>query len=155
MGSFSRRCGVPLPCTNRFGRFRMLFSRSLPRQHISADRSKISFAFSDDPVFASLCCSNDCAKSNDSPLSPLLFHHFCSREILSGSCSFHAVGLVRDPVPCEHSRHAATLLATKWDALLMAIGVSCRTGTHRLRRWRRRFTRHWRPFSLIHRNFPQ
>lgn len=96
MGSFSRRCGVPLPCTIRFGRFRMLFSRSLPRQHSSADRSKISFAFSNDAGFTLICCSNECAMSNDSQSSPRLFHHFCSREILSGSYSFHAVGLVQE-----------------------------------------------------------
>jgi len=115
MGSFSRRCGVPLPCTNRFGRFRMLFSRCLPRQHFSADWNKISSAFSDVADFASLCCSNQCALSNDCQSSLLLFHHFCSREIIAGSSSFHAVGLVRGWVPCEHSRVVANSAATKWD----------------------------------------
>ena len=91
----------------------MLFSRSLPRQHFSADRSEISFVFSDDADFASLCCSNECALSNDSQLSPPLFHHFCSREILSGSYSFHAVGLVQNRAPWEHPRAVAILVGDK------------------------------------------
>ena len=87
----------------------MLFSR----QHISADRSKTSFVFSDDAGFAALCCSNGCEMSNDSRTSALLFHHFCSREILSGSFSFHAVGLVQSRVPCEHPCAVAKFAAGK------------------------------------------
>lgn len=106
----------------------MLFSRSLPRQHFSADRSKISFAFSNDAEFTPICCSNECAMSNDSQSSPLLFHHFCSREILSGSGNFHAVGLVQEGVAWEHSP-VDRLWATKERPGLMGIGVSWQATT--------------------------
>lgn len=96
----------------------MLFSRSLSRQHISADRSKTSFAFFGKAYFASLCCSNGCAMSNDSRMSALLFHHFCSREILSGSSSFHAVGLVQSRVPCEHPCSVAKFAGGKIGAMM-------------------------------------